>query len=733
MRFLFPFVIISHDGDLEAMREAIREAPRAQRRRILSILTVTTAAILALMAACATGSDAINGTAQSPLRGDDRHADPWLAQSYAGSSPAKALPTDLEWLNVEYPLTLDQLRGKIVLIDFWTYGCINCIHNIPELIELQETYADTLVVIGVHSAKFENEGRSENLRRIISRYEIPYPVINDRNRDMMDSWNVRAWPTLFLIDPAGNVAGRETGEGFYQKFNRAILGLIQEFDEAGRLDRGPVDFTLDRGGLPQTVLSFPSKVLGDLDKERLFVADTNNHRILEVSSESGAVRRVIGAGSAGFSSGRFSDAQFNKPRGMALSGDGRTLYVADTANHAIRTVDLENEEVETLAGTGIKPYNYPPRPGPLPTKGLRSPWDLALHNGTLYVAMAGSHQIWQIDLEQGVANYAAGTGREAVIDGPAFAARLAQPSGLAVLGEHLYFADSESSFLRRLSLPDAEPSAEPLGETRGGPFEGVVETVAGSGRGLFDYGDTDGVGEEVQLQHPLGVAAGNGVIYVADTYNHKIKRFDPETRRVQTVFGGASGWADSDSGASGAQFFEPGGIHLDGETLLVADTNNHAIRRIDLATGTVDTLVVHSIPRSPEEVASVQLPPVRLAPGAATIEVALRLPDGFKVNETAPSGVTLHELPSILEAERREVSAPGQEFPVSFAVTAREGTGSATLRLALVYCREGNEGLCFFETVDLVAPVEVRDNAATEATLTHRVTHGVPHGELGAP
>jgi sugar lactone lactonase YvrE len=701
------------------------------------VVPVVLVMLVALVAACATSGGAAPGGgaepgagAATPLRGDDRHADPWLAQSYAGVTPARPLPTDLEWLNTEYPLTLDQLRGKIVLIDFWTYGCINCIHNIPELIHLQEKYADTLVVIGVHSAKFENEGRSENLRRIISRYEIPYPVINDRNREMMDRWNVRAWPTMFLIDPAGNVAGRETGEGFYTKFNRAILSLIEEFAEIGQLDRSPVDFTLDRGGLPQTILSFPSKVLGDLANERLFVADTNNHRVLEVSSTSGAVQRVIGAGSAGFSDGALSEAQFHKPRGLALSPDGQTLYVADTANHAIRTVDLAREEVTTLAGTGIKPYNYPPRPGPLPTKGLRSPWDLAVRNDTLYVAMAGSHQLWQIDLVEGVADYAAGTGREEVIDGPAFASRLAQPSGLAILGDHLYFADSESSFLRRLSLPAPEGGGGAGGEgatagagAGGAPFEGVVETVAGSGEGLFDYGDADGVGEAVKMQHPLGVAAGDGVIYIADTYNHKIKRFDPGTRRVETLFGGESGWADAERGNSGARFFEPGGLDLDGGTLLVADTNNHAVRLIDLESGAVDTLIVHSVPRTREEIATVQMPPARLAPGEGTLSVALRLPEGFKVNESAPSGVTLDQLPDFLEARTTEISSPGQEFPIVFPVTAGAGSGTATLRLSLVYCREGNEGVCFFETVNLALPVEVQEDAPHSATLTHRVTH----------
>ncbi len=645
-----------------------------------------------------------------------------MARSYAGNSPSRPLPTDLEWLNTEYPLSLEQLRGKIVLMDFWTYGCINCIHNIPELIDLQEKYRDTLVIIGVHSAKFENEGRTENLRRIISRYNIPYPVINDAERRMMDEWNVRAWPTLVLIDPAGNVAGRETGEGFYQKFNRAILGLIQEFEERGDLDRSPVGHTVGTEGLPQTVLAFPSKVLADLDRNRLFVSDTNNHRVLEVDAASGAVNRVIGAGTAGFEDGSLTDATFRKPRGMALSPGGATLYVADTGNHAVRTVDLAGGSVSTLAGTGIRPYNYPPHPGPLPTRGLRSPWDLALREDLLYVAMAGSHQLWQIDLAGSVADYAAGTGGEEVVDGPAFSSRLAQPSGLTILDGHLYFADSESSFLRRLSLPaPAGAGAVP------GPFEGVVETVAGSGNGLFDFGDRDGVGREVKMQHPLGLAADDRYVYIADTYNHKIKRYDPRTREVTTIAGGEAGWADGD----GARFFEPGGLDLHGETLYVADTNNHAVRKLNLRTGVTETLVVHSVPRSPREVPTVQVTPARLRPGTRTLAVNVELPEGFKVNDTAPSGVTLTTLPRFLTAAVREIRAPGQTFPVRFEVAATPGSGSARARINVVYCRDGEEGICFFETVDLVIPIEVVESAAADpaapsVAVTHRVVHREP-------
>lgn len=714
-----------------------------QRRRSLSFIALTLAVTLSLVGCESAGQAQVSeidadgpavtaepgpregGSSPAPLRGDDRHADPWSARSYAGTTPAKGLPAGVEWLNSEYPLTLEQLEGKIVLVDFWTYGCINCIHNIPRLIELQEKYADSLVVIGVHSAKFANEGRSENLRRTISRYDIPYPVVNDADRRIMDAWNVHAWPTMFLIDPAGNVAGRETGEGFYDKFNRAILSLIREFEDRGELDRGPVDFTPDRGGLPQTVLSFPAKVLGDLDRDRIFVSDTSKHRVLEVDATDGAVRRVFGSGAPGFRDGDAGEAQFRKPRGLALTPDGGTLYVADTANHSLREIDLAGEEVTTLLGTGIKAYNYPPRPGPLPDRALRSPWDLALRDELLYVAMAGSHQIWQINLETRMADFAAGTGREAVIDGPAFESRLAQPSGLTIRGDQLYFADSESSFIRRLSLPeDAAAHGDAGSDGRRVAFEGRVETLTGSGTGLFEYGDVDGRAAEVRLQHPLGMATDGEAVYIADSYNHKIKRLDPESREVRTLFGGESGWADGRD----AQFFEPGGIDIDGGTLLVADTNNHAIRLIDLETGLTETLVVHSVPRSPREIATVQLPPARVQPGSRELSVEISLPEGFKVNDDAPSGVTLTELPGFLRTEEREVRSPGQPFPVRLPVEARAGSGSLRVRLSLVYCREEEEGICFFETVDLVAPVEVTPGAAGETRI--RLAHRVEHPEL---
>jgi thiol-disulfide isomerase/thioredoxin len=115
---------------------------------------------------------------------------------------APEFPAGMQWLNTATPLRLADLRGKIVLLDFWTYCCINCMHIIPELTALERKYPNELVVIGVHSAKFHNEGDSENIRQAILRYEIQHPVVNDRDFRIWRSYAVRAWPTLMVIKPS---------------------------------------------------------------------------------------------------------------------------------------------------------------------------------------------------------------------------------------------------------------------------------------------------------------------------------------------------------------------------------------------------------------------------------------------------------------------------------------------------------------------------------------------------
>ena len=360
---------------------------------------------------------------------------------------APEFPPGMTWLNTEKPLRLADLRGKVVLLDFWTYCCINCMHVLPELAKLEAKYPDELVVIGVHSAKFDAEKDVDNIRQAIRRYRIRHPVVNDHELAIWDQYGVRAWPTLVLIDPAGRIAGYAAGEARFDALDRTVGELIAATKKKGLpLKAGVAELGLrpEVDEALETPLSFPGKVLADGDSKRLFVADSNHHRIVIASLEDDSLVDVVGSGHKGLGDGPFDVATFNQPQGLALDGD--ILYVADTGNHALRKVDLKKKRVTTLAGTGTQAGVFA-LPDARKVPQLNSPWDVLVHDGTLYIAMAGPHQIWRMDLETGEIGPWAGSGVEARIDGPAAQAALAQPSGLATDGKKLYFADSEASAL----------------------------------------------------------------------------------------------------------------------------------------------------------------------------------------------------------------------------------------------------------------------------------------------
>jgi DNA-binding beta-propeller fold protein YncE len=443
-------------------------------------------------------------------------------------------------------------------------------HVFPQLRKLEEKYRKELAVIGVHSAKFPTEQETDNVRMAILRYEIGHPVINDSQFQVWQSYACRAWPTLMFLDPQGRVMGRHEGEIPYEVFDNLLGEMVREYDSQGLLDRGTLDFRLETP--PSTPLSFPGKVLADEASGRLFVSDSNHNRVLEVTLE-GEVVRTIGGVTPAFEDGDLVVAAFDHPQGLAL--DGNFLYVADTENHAIRRVDLVEGYVDTLAGTGRQaPRGF--GGGPARDSSLNSPWDLVLHQGILCIAMAGNHQLWALDLAKSrVASYA-GSGRENIVDGPLASAQLAQPSGVTTDGEKLYFADSETSSIRSADLkPD-----------------GWVSTIVG--QGLFEFGDVDGMGSKVRLQHPMGIDWWEGVLYITDSYNHKVKRVDPNTQSV-TTFLGTGQRGSQDGAAQEASFYEPGGLSAAGGRLYIADTNNHAIRVADLETGAVETLELRGL------------------------------------------------------------------------------------------------------------------------------------------
>ena len=438
-------------------------------------------------------------------------------------------------------------------------------HIFPQLRKLEEKYQEELVVVGVHSAKFTSEKDTANIEKAIRRLELEHPVVNDKDFRVWSQYSARAWPTLYVVDPEGNILGRHEGEITFDAFDRVIGDMITEFEARGTLDRTPIpglSAHKEEGG----TLSFPSKIIADEKGSRLFISDSNHNRVLSISLD-GKILDVIGGGDVGLEDGDYADAKFHHPHGLTLSGD--SLYVADTENHAIRRIDLRERRVETIAGTGEQARTF--HDGGVGSVALNSPWDLTCLDGMVYIAMAGFHQLWVMHLESGYVGPFAGSGREGIKDGSLRNAMLAQPTGIDTDGDTIYFADSETSAVRTA--------------TRG--ESGKVNTLVGTG--LFDFGDKDGVGDRALLQHVQGVCWHEGMLYVTDTYNNKIKRIEPLTQAVVSFTGlGDTGFEDGPARA--ALFYEPEGLAIANGKMYIADTNNHAIRVATLSTGSVSTL-----------------------------------------------------------------------------------------------------------------------------------------------
>ena len=610
------------------------------------------------------------------------------------------------WLNTETPLSIAALKGKVVLLDFWTYGCINCIHIIPDLKKLEAKYPNELVVIGVHSAKFKNEKETENIRRIILRYELEHPVYNDADFAVWQSYGVRAWPTQILIDPAGYVIGGVSGEGNYQLLDQTTQKAIDDFRKRGELNEQPLKLVLERAKVGDLPLAFPGKLLADQGRDRLFIADSNHNRIV-ITKLDGTLIETVGTGEHGAVDGTFDLASFYRPQGLALAGE--SLYVADTENHLIRRLDLKHRIVETVAGTGKQSLEYF-KEGPARSIALSSPWDLQLVGRVLYIAMAGPHQIWKLDLDTNEVSTFAGSGREARLDGSRLEAGFAQPSGIATDGKTLYVADSESNIIRAIDLAG-----------------GNVKTLVGGD--LFEFGDVDATGDKVRLQHPLGLITYGDKLLIADTYNHKVKELDPQRQAVKTFLGtGKPGQVDGRA----ASFYEPAGLTIANDKLYVADTNNHAVRVVDLKTKETTTLRIRGL-TPPKAVATastsaepnseeIALPVQQLRAGTGgTLLISVDLPAGYHLNPMAPQRYTVSvDNGKVISLDEKSASrsAKDLQLPVRIPLrSANAGTAKLRVQVTLFYCREDNTGTCRIKTLVWQAPVEVTDDAKSPSEV----------------
>lgn len=654
-------------------------------------------------------------------------------------------PEGLEWLNTEAPISVyKDLCGKVVVLDFFTYCCINCIHLLPDLHALEHAYSDKdgLLIVGVHSAKFPNEKVLDNIKSAVLRYNISHPVVNDADASLWQELEVSCWPTLVILGPRGNMLFSLIGEGHKDKLFLYTSITLKYYKDRGQIRDHKIGIKLYKDSLPSSPLLFPGKVTVDQVTNRLVIADTGHHRIL-VIWKNGQIQYSIGGPNPGRKDGMFSEATFNSPQGVAIMNN--IIYVADTENHLIRKIDLQAEKVSTVAGIGIQGTD---KEGGAEgeQQPISSPWDVTFgtsgsevqRDDILWIAMAGTHQIWALlldscklpkknELKKGTCLRFAGSGNEENRNNAyPHKAGFAQPSGLSLASEEpwncLFVADSESSTVRTISLKD-----------------GAVKHLVGGERdptNLFAFGDADGVGINAKLQHPLGVAwdSKRNLLYVADSYNHKIKIVDPKTKSCTTLAG--TGNTDNVTGSSFTEstFNEPGGLCIgeNGQLLYVADTNNHQIKVMDLETKTISVLPIFrsassvvdgpvlgetqkTLPKLPKSAASIRLSPVTARPGQ-TLQFKLRLdlPSGTKLTEGVPSCwfVTAEGNEWLLQGQTPsgEIESMSSQPTISLQVPGHCLSLDAVVCVSvLLYYCSADSGACMMQGVLFRQPLQISD------------------------
>jgi thiol-disulfide isomerase/thioredoxin len=462
------------------------------------------------------------------------------------------------WLNTGgRSLSIAELRGKIVILDFWTFCCINCLHVADELRPLEQKYArgddSVLVVVGVHSPKFVHETDHAAVEAAVERYGIDHAVLDDPQLVTWGAYAARAWPTLVVVDPEGYVAAHLAGEGHVHGLDTLVAQLVAEHSMKGTLRRGNSPYT--PAPPPSTQLRFPGKALL-LPDGNMLVSDTRHHSLAVLEPDFETVRARIGTGDRGSADGDTAAAEFAEPQGVCqLPADvadvvGYDVVVADTVNHALRGLRLTDSRVTSVAGTGNQRMSVlEPGAREAVETELSSPWDVIWWPtlGKVVVAMAGTHQLAAFDPVTQTIELFAGTGHEGLTDGDLLDAWFAQPSGLAVDGGTLWVADSETSSLRRIDA------------------NGVQTAV---GQGLFSFGHKDGEARNALLQHPLGVTMlPDGSVAICDTYNGAVRRFDPSSDEVATL---ATGLA------------EPSAAVVVGENLVVVESAAHRLTALPL-------------------------------------------------------------------------------------------------------------------------------------------------------
>jgi thiol-disulfide isomerase/thioredoxin len=593
------------------------------------------------------------------------------------------------WLGTETSqLGIESFRGRFLLLDFWTLCCVNCHHVLAELRELETTYADVLTVVGVHSPKFEHEKLADTVLQAIHRHDIHHPVLNDPDMTTWQAYGVRAWPTLVLVDPEGQIVATYSGEGHGHAIDALLQELIPQHEHKGTLERGPgvyrpVESPAGVFRQPGKVEAIPAQYRDFFAGADLLVSDSAAHRLAAIHHASpDEIVWSAGEGTRGSRDGGLAEAQFREPYGVAWVSEedasvlGYHLVVADTANHLLRGINCESGQVTTLAGTGRQWMQLEPTEGPALDVSLTTPWDVIVDGTMAIMAMAGDHRIWWCDLAKREVGIFAGTSNEGLVDGAVTEAWFAQPSGLSGTTEDFWVVDAETSALRRIT-------------------NGRVDTVVG--QGLYEFGHVDGAGDQALLQHPLGcVVLPDGSLAIADSYNGAIRRYNPATNQVTTLHRGLR---------------EPSDIAVirDGEgvKLAVAEASAHRIVILGLPTDSIHQGESLRLVRAPIEV----------APGQVTVRVIFEPPPGQKRDDRYGPSTQL-----VVSSTPRQLLSEGTGSSVELdrAVTISDGIDSGVLHVQAkgASCEDGEFAACHIHQQDWGIPIVVTSGGLTEVALT---------------
>ncbi len=594
--------------------------------------------------------------------------------------------TKQRWINTSRPLEISDLKDRVILLDFWTYACVNCMQILPEIKKLEKEYGNKLTVIGVHSGKFDNEKDFNSITKAVLKHDISHAVVDDSDLKIWNNFGITAWPTLVLINPHGNVQKIYVGEDEAKDLAKDVKKLVSRYKY--QINRDGLPIVLEKNKIAKKVLNYPTKIeyvanftYKAHNAAALFIANSGQNNILAVSLN-GEIIAQIGSGRDDFEDGNFESAAFSNPQGM-LYKDNK-LYVADTGNHAIREINFKDETVATLAGTGRKGNVIGSDAVDAKDAELASPVDVEFYpdSNKIAIANSGTHQILQYDLAKQKISVLAGNGQEGIDDGHYPQNSLAQTSDLSYHDGKLYFVDAESSSLRVLNK------------------EGNVKTLIG--KGLFDFGRKNGKKDVALMQHPLGLTVDDTGAYIVDSFNHIIKKYNLSSGELSDFFGSKKG--DILSGSAKSEFDEPDGIVAVLDRFYVVDSNNNRIVTINRNKLTSELLDVMPQLRLPKEGFLQYLPNLHKAAdiNVATDKVLVKInfKKGWKLNDLGPSFINLLEIISDEEANLINTFDWNAIKNNELKLPKLDAAKNYMLQGTIYYCENKKNALCYISSYE---------------------------------